>query len=44
MRENFFPERLVRPWKRLPREAVESLSLQLCKSHVDVVLGDVVWW
>ena len=40
---NFFPERVVRPWTRLPREVVESPSLEELKKRVDVALQDMVW-
>lgn len=33
---------MVRQWLRLPREVVESPSLEVLKSHVDVALRDVV--
>jgi len=29
MRRNFFPLRVLEPWPRLPREAVESPSLEI---------------
>ena len=37
-RKNFFPLRVTEPWPRLPREAVESPSLEIFKPHLDVVL------
>jgi len=33
---------MVRQWHRLPREVVESPSLELFKKHVDVTRRDVV--
>ena len=42
MRKNFFSEGAVRQWHRLPREAVQSLSLEVLKNRVDVALKDVV--
>lgn len=33
-------ERAVQPWHGLPREVVESPSLEEFESHVDVTFGD----
>ena len=38
MRKNFFPLRVMEPWPRLPREAVESPSLEIFKTRLDKVL------
>jgi len=38
MRKNFFPLRVMEPWNRLPRDVVESPSLKIFKTHLDVVL------
>ncbi|KFV84176.1 hypothetical protein N308_07092, partial [Struthio camelus australis] len=42
LRKNFFPVRVTEHCKRLPREALESPSLEIFKARLDTILGNNV--
>ncbi|KFV84305.1 hypothetical protein N308_09901, partial [Struthio camelus australis] len=42
IRKNLFTLRVTEHWNRLPREVVDSPSLEIFKSYLDRVLGNVL--
>jgi len=40
--KHFFTIRVVKDWNRLPREVVQSPSVEILKSHLDMVLGNLL--
>ncbi|KFV84660.1 hypothetical protein N308_02717, partial [Struthio camelus australis] len=42
LRKNFFTVRVAEHWTRLPREVVESPSLEIFKTRLDVILGNML--
>jgi len=41
-RKNFFTVRVTEPWNRLPREVVDSPSLEIFKTHLDKALCNLL--
>ncbi|KFV73703.1 hypothetical protein N308_14168, partial [Struthio camelus australis] len=42
LRKNFFTVRVTEHWNRLPREVVESPFLEIFKTRLDVILGNML--
>ena len=42
-KKNFFRLSMMEPWPRLPREAVESPSLEIFQTRLDAVLCSLLW-
>jgi len=43
IRKNFFTLRVTEHWNRLPREVVDSPSLEIFKTRLDAVLCSLLW-
>jgi len=43
IRKKFFTMRVVKHWKRLPREVTEAPSLETSKARLDGVLSNLVY-
>ena len=43
IRGKFLTQRVVMHWNRLPKEVVDTPSLEAFKARLDVVLGSLVW-
>jgi len=44
LRKKFLTLRLVRPWPRLPREAVAAPSLAVLKARLGRAWSTLLWW
>jgi len=44
IRKKFFSVRVVRHWKRLPRETVDAPSLVVFKARLDGAVSNLVYW
>ena len=42
VRKHLYTYRVFKQWNRLPREVVESLSLDVFNSNLDVVIKDMI--
>jgi len=43
-RSKFFTMQVMRHWKRLPREVVDTASLEVFKARLDGALSNLVQW
>lgn len=43
-RQKFLTQKILRQWNWLPREAVNTLQLQMFKARLDRVLSNLVKW
>ena len=44
IRRNFFTQKVVMHWNRLPKEVLDAPSLEAFKARLDVALGSLVCW
>ena len=42
IRKEFFTQRVVKHWKRLPKEVVDAPSMEALKARLDMALGSLV--
>jgi len=42
IRNQFFTERMVKPWQRLPREVVNAPGLSVFRGHLDNALNNML--
>jgi len=43
VKRKFFSQRMVRPWHRLPREAVGAPLFEVPTARLDGALGSLIW-
>mgnify|MGYP001852140921 CR=1 FL=1 len=44
VRQDFFTQKVVRHWNRLPRDVVAAPSLEAFKASLDATMGSLIWW
>lgn len=44
MTQKFFSQRVLRPWHRLPTDAMGTSSLEVLKTRLDGALGRMTQW
>lgn len=44
VRKKLFTQKVMRHWKKLPREVVDSPSLGVFEARLDRAVGSIIWW